>query len=133
MARRGFTLIEVCTVCGLVAVLASLAWPAFSNQWQRAGRAEAIEALTRLQMAQEQHREMFGRYGAELAPFGLGPTTAGGRYEVALTLTGAESYRAQAQARAGGPQRGDHRCPALTLEVVQGFASSGPDGHCWNR
>ena len=76
---------------------------------------------------------MFGRYAAELGTFGLTPLTSTGRYELVLTLTGAESYRASAAVRDEGRQRGDRRCPALTLEVVRGFVSSGPDGRCWNR
>ncbi len=121
-------------VAGVVGViLATMAWPAYRTQLQRAGRAEAIEALQRLQRAQERHRETFGRYATELAAVGITTTSAGGRYRLEFTPTGVESYRAHAVAREGHSQAGDGACPALSIEVQQGFATIGPDGRCWNR
>ena len=133
MHSRGFTMIEVLVACVVSAVLAGLAWPSYRGQLQRAGRSEAVQALVDLQVAQERHREMFGRYAADLATVGHAASTGGGRYRIALTPTGAESYRAAAEIRAGSVQEGDTHCPALTIEVRQGFATQGPDGRCWNR
>ena len=90
-----------------------------------------MNALGQLQAAQEQHREMFGHYAADLQRLGTANVTAGGRYALTLQLDGAEAY--QAIARPQGRQHDDAACPALTLRVVQGFASEGPDGRCWNR
>ncbi len=133
MRRRGFTLVEVLIASVVGAILASLAWPAYHGQLLRAGRSEAVEALDRLQRAQEQHRETFGRYANELGAVGLAPATPGGRYRIEFTPTGAESYQAVAVARDDGPQARDDSCRALSLEVRQGFATIGPDGRCWNR
>jgi len=133
MRRRGFTLVEVLVASIVGVLLATMAWPAYRSQLQRAGRTEAIEALQRLQLAQERHRETFGRYATELTAVGFAAATAGGRYRIEFTPTDAESYRAQAVAREGGPQDGDGDCRALSLEVRQGFATLGPDGRCWNR
>jgi prepilin-type N-terminal cleavage/methylation domain-containing protein len=130
---RGFTLIEVLAVCAIGVLLAGLAWPSYRGQWLRAGRSEAMQALDHLQAAQERHREMFGRYAADLATVGLGPATENGRYVLALVPTGAESYRAEAVVRTGGAQDGDRQCHALTIDVRQGFTTQGPDGRCWNR
>ena len=101
---RGFTLIEVLAVCAISILLAGLAWPSYRGQWLRAGRSEAMQALVQLQAAQERHREMFGRYAADLSTVGLKQATERGRYELALTPTGAESYRAEAIVRTGGAQ-----------------------------
>ncbi len=133
MRPRGFTLIEVLVVCAVALLLAGMAWPSYRGQMQRVGRNEAVQALADLQAAQERHREMFGRYAADLAAVGLAANTAGGRYRIALTPTGAESYHAAAEVREGSTQQGDGPCPALTIEVRQGFATQGPDGRCWNR
>lgn len=132
MRMRGFTLVEVLVVSAVGVLLATVAWPAYRGQLQRAARAEAIEALQRLQLAQERHREAFGVYAAELKAVGFGPATTGGRYDLALVPGGVESYRALAVARADGPQAGDS-CPEISLEVRQGFATLGPEGKCWNR
>lgn len=132
MRARGFTLVEVLVVCAVSVLLAMIAWPVYRGQLQRAARAEAIEALQRLQLAQERHRETFGVYAAELKAVGFAAAVPGGRYDLALVPSGVESYRALAVARADGPQAGD-TCPELSLEVRQGFATLGPDGKCWNR
>jgi type IV pilus assembly protein PilE len=130
---HGFTLIEVLVVLAASLLLAGLAWPAYRGQLQRVGRSEAVQALVKLQVAQERHREMFGRYAPDLATVGLAGATESGRYDLALTPIGVESYRAAAIARAGSRQEGDRQCPALTIEVREGFATQGPDGQCWNR
>ena len=133
MRRRGFTLVEVLVASAVGVLLATLAWSSYRGQLQRAGRSEAVEALHRLQRAQEQHRETFGRYASALAALGLAQATPGGRYRLEFKPTGAESYQVLAVAREGGPQAGDDDCRALSLEVRQGFATLGPDGRCWNR
>lgn len=133
MRPRGFTMIEVLVVCVVSVLLAGIAWPSYRGQLQRAGRTEAMQALVNLQVAQERHRETFGRYAADLATVGLAERTEGGRYRIAFTATGVESYRAAAEVREGSAQDGDRHCPALTIEVRQGFATQGPDGRCWNR
>jgi type IV pilus assembly protein PilE len=131
MSARGFTLVEVLVASTVSVVLALTAWPAYQGQLLRAGRSEAIEALQRVQLAQERHRTAFGIYAAELPALGLAATTNGGRYTLALERLGLEAYRLRAQA--GGAQQRDSACAALTVEVRQGFATLGPDGRCWNR
>jgi type IV pilus assembly protein PilE len=140
-ARRGFTAVELLWVCVVVALLATIAWPSYRQYLLRAGRGEAVRTLMQLHTAQEQHREMFGTYAAQLAElarwappegFGAGTSTTP-RYALAFTLEGPETYAALASVRAEGPQHDDGECPALTLRAVQGFVTTGPDGRCWNR
>jgi type IV pilus assembly protein PilE len=128
---RGFTLIELSVVLALVALLTGVALPGHRAQLQRAGRADAVEALTRLQVAQERHRAGAGWYASDLSALGLGAASPQGRYAIALLPDGAEGYRARAEAR--GAQAGDSECAVLTLDVTQGIARSGPSARCWNR
>ena len=133
--RRGFTLIEVAAVCAVVAVLAALALPSYQAQLLRAGRADAVEALTRVQLAQAQHHALHGLYATDLAALrGVPqPLSPQGRYTLALLATDAEGYRATASALPGSRQAGDHDCTTLSLEIVQGFARIGPSARCWNQ
>lgn len=131
---NGFTLVELCIAAGVVALLAAVALPSYRGHLLQAGRVDAVAALTRLQAAQEQHRAAHGLYAAQLGALrGVGTVSPEGRYTVSLALSGAEGYRATATARAGGPQAGDRECSALTLDVVQGFATPGPSARCWRR
>ena len=128
----GFTLVETVVVCTLVAVLAGLAWPAFRDYDHRAGRVDAVEALTRVQAAQERYRSAHGLYAGELAVLlGTAPRSPQGRYAITLALASPEAYVASANAL--GPQAQDSGCATLTLHVKLGFAQVGPHSNCWQR
>jgi prepilin-type N-terminal cleavage/methylation domain-containing protein len=47
--RRGFTLIEVMTVCSIIAILAAVAIPELSARIRRAKRAESDIAMTKIE------------------------------------------------------------------------------------
>lgn len=131
-AARGFTLVECLTACCMAALLVTLAIPAFRGHDLRAGRLDAIEALTRVQVAQEQHRNAHGLYAGDLqALLGVTGRSTQGRFSIAVTITGPQSYRATASALA--PQAGDASCAEITLSVKEGFAQLGPSAACWLR
>ena len=128
---RGLTLVEVLVVLVLAALLAGAALPSYQGQLRRAARADAVDALTRLQAAQERHRAAHGWYANQLSALGFAATSMQGRYAIALAPLGAERYQARAEAR--GAQSADGECAQLTLDVDQGFARQGPSARCWNR
>lgn len=128
---RGLTLVEVLVVLVLVALLAGAALPGYQGHLQRAARIDAVEALTRLQAAQERHRMAHGWYANQLSVLGISARSTQGRYAIALAPLGAERY--QARAEAVGAQAADGECSLLTLDVDQGFAREGPSARCWNR
>lgn len=129
---RGLTLVELCIVLAITAILVAVAWPSQQAQLQRARRLDGIAALTRLQMAQEQFRARFGRYSAELA--GIGTThSSAGHYRLALRDASADTVTLVAAARSDGAQHGDAECRQLTLQLNQGLADIGPSPRCWNR
>ena len=128
----GFTLVECVMVCAVVAILATLAWPSFRGYDFRAGRLDAVDALTRVQVAQEKYRSAHGLYAGELgAVLGTSARSPQGRYAVSVALDGPEAYRATASAL--GVQAQDPGCASITLQVRQGFAQTGPHSGCWQR
>lgn len=128
---RGFTLVELLVVLALAALLAGAAVPGYRAHLQRGARADAVDALTRLQGAQERFRSAHGLYAAQLAPLALSERSPQGRYRIALAPTGPEAYRATATSQGAGAEDGE--CAQLTLEVNAGFATPGPHARCWNR
>jgi type IV pilus assembly protein PilE len=129
---RGFTLVECLTACAMAAVLVSVALPSFQGHERRGARIDAVQALTRLQQAQEQHRNHHGLYAAALpALVGVAPRSPQGRYTITLTPQGPLAYTATATAV--GVQAQDSGCTTLTLSVREGFAQTGPDAGCWLR
>ncbi|MDE2615032.1 MAG: type IV pilin protein [Burkholderiales bacterium] len=129
--RRGFTLVEIVVVLALAALLAGAALPSYRSQLQRAARADAVDALTRVQAAQELFRAAHGLYADRLAALAVPERSPQGRYRIALAPTGVEAYRASAYAI--DAQSDDRDCAQITLDVDVGFARSGPDARCWNR
>jgi type IV pilus assembly protein PilE len=131
----GFTLVELCIGLALAGLLVMLAWPSLREPLLRSRRADAVAALTRIQLAQEQYRGLHGRYADRLE--GLRGTTgsrsAEGLYELELHADGARRYEALARPRAGSAVAGDARCPVLRLQVDDGRARLAPDNRCWNR
>jgi len=130
--KAGFTLVELAAVCAMVGVLAAVALPGYQSHLQRAGRADAVDALTRLQLAQARYHAAHGLYATELSALrGVPhPASAQGLYMLDLVGRG-DGYRATALAQ--GRQRKDADCPALSVEVSQGFTHVGPSARCWNR
>ena len=89
----GFTLIEVLIVCTMLGVLATVALPRLRGHDYRAGRLDGVDALTRVQQAQEQFRSLHGLYAADLSAL-IGTTlhSPQGRYEISLAVNGGDVY-----------------------------------------
>lgn len=132
MFCRGYTLVECMVTLAIVAVLAAVTLPSLRGRELRTGRLDAVAALSRLQVEQENYRSHHGRYSTELAPLrGVMATSPQGRYQLSLRDTGPDNYAAVADAR--GEQQRDSGCAAITLTVSQGFATQGPAPACWGR
>ncbi|MBL8328403.1 MAG: prepilin-type N-terminal cleavage/methylation domain-containing protein [Rubrivivax sp.] len=129
-AARGLSLIELTVGLAILSVVASMALPSYQGQLAKARRAEAMNRLTRLQLAQEQFRAHHGSYALRLEALGpLGEITP--HIELSLASAHAQGYIARARITRETPQNGG--CHELTLSVSDGQASQGPSDHCWNR
>lgn len=131
----GFTLVELAVVVAVTGVLAAVAWPPLHEQLLRGRRADAVAALIRVQLAQENHRALHGLYAAQLAVLGsaAGARSREGLYDIELLGDGGTRYEVRARARAGSAVDGDRRCPVISLRVHDGLAEHAPDARCWNR
>jgi type IV pilus assembly protein PilE len=127
-STRGLSLVECVMVVAIAAVLASMALPSFQSHLAKARRAEAIQALSSIQRAQESFRAQHGSYALRLqALTGLTPELR--HYQLSLTPAGGQGYVARATARRASPLNGG--CGELTLTVLDGVARQGPRDECW--
>jgi type IV pilus assembly protein PilE len=140
--HAGFTLIDLLAGVSIAGVLATVAYPSFEAQVQKARRTDALVALMNVQMAEERWRANAATYGS-LAEIGIAGQTASGHYTVTIDTPTADGYAAIASA--GGAQMRDASCRYLKLTVAGGNATqaSGPDStvsngdtanrRCWGQ
>jgi type IV pilus assembly protein PilE len=129
----GFTLVEISAGLAVAAVLAALAWPSLREPLLRGRRADAVAALMRIQLAQEQYRGLHGHYADRLDGLRGAAGARSAEGDIELHADGAQRYEALARPRAGSAVDGDTRCPVLRLQVDDGRARHAPDTRCWNR
>ncbi|MDO9074149.1 MAG: type IV pilin protein [Rubrivivax sp.] len=151
---QGFTLIEMMIAVAIVAVLASIAFPAFQDSIRKGRRADAFAGLTAVQQAQERWRANNPSYasnaqltlGVNADPPGLGllNVSAGGYYDIVISGNSGAGYTATASAAAGKSQALDGNCAQLRVQVVGGNIlhlaapvggefTEGSGNRCWVR
>ncbi|HEX9474118.1 MAG TPA: type IV pilin protein [Steroidobacteraceae bacterium] len=138
---RGFTLIELMIVIGVVAILTTIAVTSYRTYVLRATRTEARMALLSIQVAQEKYFLQNNQYAQTLAtvtaapPAGLGVAldaagvTPGGHYTVSFTAATANTYTVRAVAT--GTQTSD-KAACLTFTINdQGVRTPADTSSCW--
>lgn len=126
----GFTLIELMVIVAIIAILATIAYPSYQANVRKAKRNDAIEALLRVQVAQEKWRINDTNY-ATLGELG-NPSTIDGFYNITIPVNLATGYTIQATAV--GDQLNDSEegatCSPMVLVVSAGGESRKPVA-CW--
>ena len=80
----GFTLLELMVVVTIIAVLASIAYPAFNRQAARARRTDAKDALMGIASAEERYFTNFNTYVTSLTTLGLNTSSPSGYYTLTV-------------------------------------------------
>ena len=155
--NKGFTIIELLIVVAVIGVLAAIAYPSFVDSMKKARRADAMDAITSIRLAQEKFR-------ANCREFAQGfndntatcdnadptnnvirhsATSLGGYYTLALSGADGTSYVIKATPTSKGNQDEDE-CGYFELKInktdaggvvqaVQKLTESGDADLCWRR
>lgn len=130
---RGFTLIELMIVVVVIGILAAIAYPAYQNHVIQSQRADAHDALLRVQMEQERHRANNPEYAESLSdlPGYTGNTVDSPDKHYRITIEdGADGSSYTVSANAQGRQAADEDCDPIQLVVTGGSADRQPPD-CW--
>ena len=104
-SKKGITLIELLVTISIVAILAAVAIPVYTNYMQRARRADAKTALEQLRASQEMFRAERGRYANDgddgnaiaMLSSSWGVPNISGDYAILLNSSSANGFTAEAQ------------------------------------
>jgi len=128
--HQGVTLIELMIVVVVISILASIAYPAYQDQMNKAKRAEGKAALVDLANRMEKYAYTNGGYGgANVATLMGSATTESGYYLLQFSSSPtATTYTLQAV-----PQSpfSDPTCQTLSLNQAGVKGASGGGSQCW--
>ena len=131
---RGFTLLELMIVVGVIAILAALALSGYSKQVRKSRRAEAKQALTDLSLREEKYRSNNASYGScdqVVAPSTCSSLNAlYSAYTLAVTVNTATAYTITATPKT--PDQLKDICGTMKVEYLSGAVTKSPTtGGCW--
>lgn len=117
---RGFTLIELMVTIAIVAILAAIALPTFTEQVHKSRRSEALQGLTELQLRQERWRSNHATYSDGTGAFGSMPSSNNYTFAVTNGSNTATAYTVTATPT--GAQSGD-RCGTYSFAMSNGVVT----------
>lgn len=126
----GFTLLELMIVVAIIAILVTIAIPAYNDQMRKSRRTQAKQTLADLQLRQEKWRSNHGTYGSSAS--GEVPIVDDSPYyNFALTAGSNTATGYVYTANPVGDQASDS-CGTLTLQMVNGVVGKLPTTTgCW--
>ena len=131
--QRGLTLVELMVVVAVMAILATIAYPIYTNQVQKSRRADAKVALEAIAMAQERFYTVNGQYSAALGSLQVSTALQGGGseqgyYNLAMTNPGGTQFFS-VTATNTGIQDDDTNCETFTVNQLGTKTATNTD--CW--
>nr|WP_019449177.1 type IV pilin protein [Cupriavidus sp. BIS7] len=132
----GFTLIELMITVAIVAILAAIAYPSYTQYVIRSNRSAAQSFILGVANQQEQYNLDARQYATSMTILGASaPAAVSQHYNVTLTANNAATpptYTVTATPF-GTQLAGDTQCQNLTVDQTgtKGISGPGPLTNCW--
>ena|SRR5436190_23238352 len=129
--QKGFTLLELLITLSIIVILTMLAIWVFTSYAKKSRRADAMNTIMAISLAEERYRAVNTQYGT-LAQVWTGSSTPGGYYTVSISNNTATGYTISATAQGGQASDAENAvsCTTLQLVVSAGTATKSPTA-CW--
>jgi type IV pilus assembly protein PilE len=117
---------------GIVSILAAIASSLFSYQVQKSRRADGLDTISSIALAEERYRSNHTTYGSLAQVWGGVTTTPGGFYTIAISNTSATSYTITAtgtRTQITDAENGT-ACNVLAFAASNGTVTTTP-ATCW--
>ncbi len=134
-SARGFTLIELMITVAIVAILAAVAIPQYSDYVRKSRRSDAWTLLQTAQQAQERFRLTNTSYATNVTSLtGACSGTPCGSEHYTLSISGASGsgYTLTATARSTSSQAADSGCTSISVVMAGAVATQSP-ATCWKK
>lgn len=124
----GFSLMELLITIAVIGILASIAYPSYTQHVQRSNRTEGQALLNEAAARQERYYAQNNKYGSTAASLGLSSdTSSNGHYKLTIEVDG-NAYALHAAPQ--GVQAKDS-CGSLSLDEKGVKSSDSGNSDCW--
>ncbi len=131
----GFTLVEILIACSIVAILAAIALPSYTQYMKNTRRADAINALVQdAQALQRCYSQYFSYLNAACNVVNGATVTTNGDYTITVAIPTATNYTLTATPL--GAQANDTTCSTFVLasngqQTAQDSGGADQTATCW--